>query len=95
MGYLYNQIQIVDFLFQALGWLIIARIVLSWFPMDPRHPVIRFIEGVTEPVLAPFRRLIPPVGGPGMRLDLSPIAALLVVELVGRIVHSYLVRALY
>lgn len=53
-----------------------ARIILSWFPMQPGTGLSgahRVLHDVTEPVLAPVRRLIPPVGGAGMAFDLSPI----------------------
>lgn len=42
-------------------WMIIARAILSWVPSVPRyHPIVRFLHNVTEPVLAPLRRLLPP-----------------------------------
>lgn len=91
----YNLIQLVNLVFQLLQWLIIARILVSWVPIDPRHPVIRFIESVTEPLLAPLRRLIPPIGGPGMRLDVSPLVAVLLLQLVWRLVNNYLITTLY
>ena len=61
--------------------ILIARAILSWFPMRPGSPfapVLRFVHTVTEPVLAPLRRIIPPVG----MLDLSFLVALLVFELL-------------
>jgi YggT family protein len=61
--------------------ILIARAILSWFPLSPGSsfaPVLRFVNAVTEPVLAPLRRVIPPVG----MLDLSFLVALLVLELV-------------
>ncbi len=68
-----------------------ARIILSWFPISPDSPmapVFSFLYSVTEPVLGPIRRLLPPVGMGGMGLDLSPIivvfgAQLLVFPLIG------------
>ena len=68
-----------------------ARIILSWFPISPESPmapVFSFLYSVTEPVLGPIRRLLPPVGMGGMGLDLSPIivvfgAQLLVFPLIG------------
>lgn len=53
-----------------------ARIVLSWFPIAPggaMAQIFSFLYSVTEPVLGPIRRMIPPVGMGGMGLDLSPI----------------------
>jgi YggT family protein len=61
--------------------ILLARAVLSWFPYrsdSPLNPVRRVIFTLTEPVLAPFRRIIPPVG----MLDLSFLVAFIVVELI-------------
>ena len=61
------------------------RIVLSWFPISPGGAmagIFSFLYNITEPVLGPVRRLLPPVGMGGMGLDLSPIIVLLVLQLV-------------
>lgn len=64
--------------------LIIVRVLMSWIPNIPENPAIRgifgFIEDVTEPYLAIWRRLIPPLGG---GLDISPILAILVLNIAG------------
>jgi YggT family protein len=63
--------------------LIFARILLSWFPgIPPWHPMVRLLAAVTDPVLLPFRRLLPTLGG----LDFSPIVAIVVLQLVGNFV---------
>jgi YggT family protein len=61
--------------------LLVIRAVMSYFPYSPDsqlNPVRRFVTVVTEPVLAPFRRLIPPVG----MLDISFLVAFIVVEVI-------------
>ena len=61
------------------------RIVLSWFPISPggaMASVFSFLYTITEPVLGPIRRLLPPVGMGGMGLDLSPIIVLLGLQLL-------------
>ncbi|MDQ4070940.1 MAG: YggT family protein [Actinomycetota bacterium] len=53
-----------------------ARIILSWFPLQAGSmmaSVYGFLYAVTEPVLGPIRRVIPPIGAGGMGLDLSPL----------------------
>ena len=53
-----------------------ARIILSWFPISPNSgmaTVYGFLYTLTEPVLGPIRRVIPPIGAGGMGIDLSPI----------------------
>ena len=62
-----------------------ARIIFSWFPISPDSPmasVFSVLYAVTEPVLGPVRRMLPPVGVGGMGLDLSPIIVLLVLRLL-------------
>ncbi len=56
--------------------ILFARVIISWFPIAPGSTmatVYGFLHAVTEPVLGPLRRLIPPLGMGGMGLDLSPI----------------------
>jgi YggT family protein len=79
-------IQIVETAFTVLVWLIIGRCILSFIRHDPYHPIIKFIYEVTEPVMSPFRRLLPPAGG----LDFSPILAVFAVYLVQSIVIKIL-----
>ena len=65
--------------------LVIGRILLSWFPISPESPmssVFSFLYRITEPVLGPIRRLLPPIGMGGMALDLSPIIVLFLLQLV-------------
>lgn len=57
---------------------ILVRVILSWVnPYGMRNPMADLLYSLTEPMLAPARRLIPPIGG----LDLSPIAVLVLLQL--------------
>jgi len=58
-------------------WLLLVSVVLSWISPG-HHPVTVLIHQLAEPVLAPFRRLMPSMGG----LDLSPIIAFLAIQVV-------------
>jgi YggT family protein len=61
--------------------ILLGRAILSWFPPSynsPLNPVRRFLFVATEPVLAPFRKIVPAVGG----IDLSFIVAFIVIEIV-------------
>ncbi|MBI2691909.1 MAG: YggT family protein [Solirubrobacterales bacterium] len=80
----------------ALVWiysvLILIRILLTWVPRMPENAALRtvvgFVEDITEPYLALFRRLIPPLrGGPGL-IDISPIIAIFALVLIGSLVTS-------
>ncbi len=60
-----------------------ARIILSWFPLDSgglAAQAASVLYNVTEPVLGPIRRLLPPVGIGGMGFDLSPMIVLLLLN---------------
>ena len=70
--------------------LIFIRILLSWVPRMPYYPwlraVVDFIHQVVDPYLNIFRRVIPPLGGGGFAIDISPILAIIVLGIVGRVV---------
>jgi len=68
-------------------WIIIIRALVSWVSPDPYNPLVRFLEGSTEPVLAPLRRLLPPSR---TGLDLSPLLAIVIVYFL----KSFLVSTL-
>jgi YggT family protein len=80
----------VSALFLVYLILIFARILLSWIPRMPYNPVlsavVNFIHEVTDPYLNLFRRVLPPVGGGGFALDLSPMIATFVLIIVWQIV---------
>jgi YggT family protein len=65
--------------------LILVRLVLSWFPIAPgtlMASVASFLYAITEPVLGPLRRAIPPVRLGAMGLDLSPIIVIIGLQLL-------------
>ena len=70
----------------------LAIILNSFIGMmvDPYHPVARFLRQITEPVLAPIRRIVPPVQAGGGFLDLSPMVALLLLWVFERILIAVL-----
>lgn len=67
--------------------LILVRILLSWIPRMPYNrtlnAVVTFVHEVTDPYLNLFRRVLPPIGGGGFALDLSPVIAVFVLVLGG------------
>lgn len=66
--------------------LILIRVLISWVRPDPRNPIVRFLDNITEPVLAPLRALIPSkIFG---NLDLSPLLAILLLNLVRSLLLS-------
>lgn len=72
-------------LLQLYTFVIFARILLTWIPnLDPYHPAVQFLAQITDPVLEPARRIIPPIG----MIDISPIVVLLVLGFVADILRS-------
>jgi YggT family protein len=62
--------QILDYILWAYGWILLGRVLISWVNADPSNPIVRFLYAVTEPALAPLRRVLPIYAG---GLDLSPV----------------------
>ncbi|MBP9865513.1 MAG: YggT family protein [Candidatus Omnitrophica bacterium] len=73
---------------QILYWLLFARIVVSWLPVDPYHNIVQFLMQVTEPIMAPFRRLPLQIG----LLDLTPLVAFIALFFVRNVLVGILVR---
>ncbi len=79
-------ISLIDQLATFFFWAILGSVILSWLAPDGRNPAAQLLWSLTEPVLAPARRLLPPLGG----LDFSPILVLFVIH----VIRGYLVPML-
>jgi YggT family protein len=74
---------VINGLFSAVLFVLVANAIVSWLVafqvINTRnafvYTVVRFLEAVSTPILAPFRRFIPPLGG----VDVSPVIAILVI----------------
>ena len=71
-------LNIVRLALSIFTWSIIIYVVLSWVSPGGYNPGAALVAAIVEPVLAPFRRLIPMIGG----LDLSPLFALIAIQAV-------------
>lgn len=80
----------VNALFTVYIVLIFVRILLSWLPSLPSvglvAAVVGFIRETTDPYLGIFRRFLPPVGGSGFALDLSPIIGVVLLVVLQAVV---------
>jgi YggT family protein len=76
----------VGALFLVYIILILIRVLMSWIPRMPYNPTLRsvldFITETTDPYLNLFRRIIPPIGGGGFGLDLSPMIGIIVLVIL-------------
>jgi YggT family protein len=86
---MYFVYRLVDLAFEVYIWLIIIRALLSWIPISSTkiwHSLYKFVYEVTEPLLRLLRRLILPLGTGGLALDVSPFFAILLLEVLRRLV---------
>ena len=63
---------------------ILIRAVLSWFPVSRENPFVQVVYQVTEPVLAPLRRIVPTFGF----MDLTPLVAIFLLQMINSIVYQ-------
>lgn len=70
--------RLVATLIDLYSLVVLAAVILSWVRADRRQPLVQFVFNVTEPALAPIRRVIPPAGG----LDFSPLILLVLLRLL-------------
>ncbi len=78
--------QVINIITQIYVWIVIASILLSYF-MDPYHPVRQGVDNLVRPLLDPIRKVVPPVG----MLDFSPLVLIILIQLVSRLLTSFLI----
>jgi YggT family protein len=76
--------RLIDLVFWLLNLAILLRVLFSWINPDPYNALVRLVYQVTEPILAPLRRYIPPIAG----LDITPMVAIVFLELLHRIING-------
>ena len=81
-------IGVLNFIILFYYYALIASIVMSFITMfsgnmNP-HPILLLVWQITEPIMAPFRRVIPPMGG----LDFSPILIFLIIGLIRNFIYQ-------
>jgi YggT family protein len=85
-----NVADYVAALFLVYIILILIRVLMSWIPRMPYNPTLRvvldFVAQTTDPYLNLFRRILPPIGGGGFGLDLSPMIGIIVLYLLRALV---------
>lgn len=81
--------ELVNTVVLILTMLLLARAILSFVIQDPYNPIMRFLYDVTEPILAPIRRRMPPMGA----FDFSMLVAFIGLQIIGRLVVGLLLSA--
>ena len=84
-------LELIFTLLDIYKWVIIAAALITWVSPDARNPIVTILRQVTEPVLAPARRLLPPwkTGG----LDFSPLIVIFAIQLVEWVLPRLLFQA--
>ncbi|MGE4317978.1 MAG: YggT family protein [Deferribacterales bacterium] len=59
-------------------WVVIIRALMSWVSPDPRNPVVQLLHSVTDPVMEPLRRVIPPLGP----IDITPMVFIFIIYFI-------------
>ncbi|MDP7579572.1 MAG: YggT family protein [SAR202 cluster bacterium] len=70
--------QFINLLFTALSLAIFGRVIMSWISPNGEDNISQFLDQITEPILAPIRKIVPPLG----MFDLTPMIALIVLQMV-------------
>ena len=76
----------ISTLFFILQFAIIIRALMSWFNPSPENPIVRMVIEITEPVLAPLRKVVPRIG----MIDITPIVAILLMNVIETMLRSTL-----
>ena len=77
---------LVNTIFVVLELIVLARVLLSWFPVSPWNPVARWLRRIADPILRPFQRLLPSFSG----IDFSPLLALATLYVLQQVVVTLL-----
>jgi YggT family protein len=74
----------VELLFNVLQFAIIIRALLTWFNPRPDNPLVVLLHDITEPVLAPLRRIVPRIG----MIDITPLVAILLMSVIQQVLQQ-------
>lgn len=67
-------LQFIGLVLYIMGWLVIARSLLSWFPNARRNALVDIVYQITDPILLPLQRIVPRIG----IIDISPMIAVII-----------------
>ena len=83
-------VSLISLVVTLITIVLILNALISFTPLEPWHPVRRVLSQLAEPIVRPFRNLLPPTAG----IDFTPMIALIVVQIVGQILIA-LVRSAF
>lgn len=92
LGQLFSSLALLfNMIFNVVYFLLVIRIILSWFPVNQYSEIVQLLYRITDPILAPFRRLPLRLGG----MDFSPIVAFLVLAFVRNFIVGIFTQLAY
>jgi YggT family protein len=69
---------VINLIFETLWWVILGRVLMSWFDPSGNYRISRILYDMSEPILAPARRILPTFGG----VDWSPLVTMIALNLL-------------
>lgn len=92
LGQLFSSLALLfGMIFNVIYFLLVIRIILSWFQVNPYNEIVQILYKITEPILAPFKKLPLQIG----MIDLSPILAFIVLAFLRNFVVGILTQLAY
>jgi len=92
LGQLFSSLALLfSMIFNVIYFLLVIRIILSWFGVNPYNEIVQILYKITEPILAPFRRLPLHFG----MMDFSPIVAFIVIAFLRNFLVGILTQLAY
>jgi YggT family protein len=79
-------LNVLVILLNIYQFILLARVLMSWFRPDPDNPIVKLLYGLTEPVLRPIREALPRTG----MMDFSPLVAFLLIFALQRLLYILL-----
>ncbi len=77
----------IDIFAQVVSIAIFIRAILSWFPMGEGNMLTVILNQITDPILVPLRRIIPPLG----MMDITPLVAIILLRVISEMAKSMVV----
>ena len=81
-----SPLALIDLIFTLLWLAILGRVIISWVRPQGGDPISNFLIQVTEPILQPIRKVVPPLG----MFDLTPMIALILLSVIQSVLLSSL-----
>lgn len=75
---MYQLVNFVALVCNILSFAIFLRAIISWFPISPNNSLVAVLYQVTEPIIAPLRRVVPTLG----MIDITPLVAMVLLQIV-------------